>query len=196
MPQSLSKDAIQQIFTAARTHHVWQNKPVSDEVLQEIYNLAKWGPTSVNCTPMRILFIKTDKAKELLYPCLSGSNVGQVKEAPVTAVIAFDEKFYEQLPKLFTAFDAKAMFVSNQAASEITAFRNGSLQGAYFIIAARSLGLDTGPMSGFDNAKVDETFFKGTTWRSNFLCNIGFGDPSKLYPRGPRLNFAEACKII
>jgi 3-hydroxypropanoate dehydrogenase len=145
---------------------------------------------------MRILFVKTQAAKEKLYPALQGSNADQVRTAPVTAVIAYDEKFYDELPTLFPAFDAKSLFQGNPQLSEQTAFRNSSLQGAYFMIAARALGLDVGPMSGFDNALVDETFFKGTTWKSNFLCNVGYGDFDKLFPRGPRLSFDKVARII
>lgn len=196
MNQAISTEAIQQLFTEARTHHAWLPKPISDELLRSTYELAKWGPTSVNSTPMRILFLKSESAKEKLYPALSGSNVAQVKAAPVTAIIAVDSKFYENLPRLFPAFDAKSMFTSDQALSDETGFRNSTLQGAYFMLAARALGLDVGPMSGFDNAKVDEAFFSGTTWKSNFLCNLGYGDLAKVYPRGPRLKFDEVCRII
>lgn len=196
MNMPVSKEALQQIFTEARTHHGWLENPVSDAQLQEIYNLAKWGPTSVNSLPMRIEFVKSSAAKEKLLPTLQGSNVEQVKAAPVTAIIAFDEKFYDELPTLFPAFDAKSLFVSNAAFSERTAFQSGTLQGAYFMLAARALGFDVGPMAGFDNAKVDDAFFKGTSWKSNFLCNIGYGDDSTLYPRGPRLSFEQACKIV
>lgn len=196
MSQPIASQSLEQLFTGARTHHVWTNKPVSDETLRQVYELAKWGPTSVNAGPMRVLFVRTPAAKEKLLPALMGANVDQVKGAPVTAVIAFDENFHEKLPTLFPAFDARPMFTSNPALSHATAFRNSSLQGAYFILAARALGLDTGPMSGFDNAKVDEAFFQGTTWKSNFICTLGHGDTAKLFPRGPRLSFEEACKLI
>ena len=195
MNKSISKEAIQQIFTDARTHHHWKNTPVSQDLLKELYDLTKWGPTSVNAGPLRVLFVMSPEGKEKLVPCLMGSNVDQVRAAPVTAIIAQDQKFFDHLPKLFPAFDAKPMFSSNVELSESTAFRNSSLQGAYLMLAARSLGLDIGPMSGFDNAKVDEAFFKGTSWKSNFLCNLGYGDAEKLYPRGPRLSFEEACKF-
>ncbi|MBC7464853.1 MAG: malonic semialdehyde reductase [Bdellovibrio sp.] len=196
MRQSLSKESLQQLFTEARTHHTWTNKPVSDDTLHAIYDLTKWGPTSVNALPMRIVFVKSKQHKDKLTACVSGSNVGQINEAPVTAIISMDTKFYNYLPTLFPAFDAKAMFTSNAAASESTAFRNSSLQGAYFMLAVRSLGLDVGPMSGFDNAKADEAFFKGTSWKSNFLCNSGYGDDTKVFPRGPRLSFEQTCKIV
>jgi 3-hydroxypropanoate dehydrogenase len=196
MTQALPKQALDQLFTEARTHHAWTDRKVSDDLLRQVYELAKWGPTSVNALPMRILFVRTPEAKEKLYPALMGANVEQVKAAPVTAVIAFDENFYEKLPILFPAFDARPMFTSNRALSEATAFRNSSLQGAYFLLAARSLGLDTCPMSGFDNAKLNETFFKGTSWKSNFIATVGYGDYAKLFPRGPRISFEEACKFV
>jgi 3-hydroxypropanoate dehydrogenase len=192
----ISKEALSQLFTEARTHHAWTDKPVSDELLHSIYEITKWGPTSMNSTPMRVVFIKSEAQKEKLYPALMGANTDQVKAAPVTAIIAFDEKFFDLLPKLFPVYDAKPMFESNKDLSQTTAMRNSSLQGAYLMIVARALGLDVGPMSGFDNAKVDEAFFKGTTWKSNFICALGHGDATKLYPRGPRLDFDVACKIV
>lgn len=196
MNQSLPASALSQLFTEARTHHNWSEKQVSDELIHQLYELVKWGPTSLNANPARFLFIKSPAEKERLLPALMGSNVGQVKEAPLLVIVAQDEKFYDQLPKLFPAFDAKPMFTGNAAMSEITAFRNSSLQGAYLLLAARALGLDAGPMSGFDNAKVDEIFFKGTSWKSNFISTLGYGDHSKIYPRGPRLTFEEAAKIV
>jgi 3-hydroxypropanoate dehydrogenase len=176
MNTAISKESISQLFTGARTHHAWQDWPVPDGLLHEIYELTKWGPTSANCLPMRIVFVKSKSEKEKLLPAVAEGNMAQVRAAPVTAIIAYDEKFYDHLPTLFPAFDARSMFASNPALSEKTAFRNGSLQGAYFILAVRALGLDTGPMSGFDNAKVDQAFFEGSSWKSNFLCNIGYGD--------------------
>ena len=195
MNTAISITSIQQLFTAARTHHAWQDRDIADGLLHEIYDLAKWGPTSANSLPMRIVFIKSNSAKEKLMPALAGSNVEQVRAAPVTAIVAYDQKFYDQLPTLFPAFDARSLFASNPSLSEQTAFRNSSLQGAYFILAARALGLDAGPMSGFDNAKVDQAFFENSSWKSNFLCNIGYGDSAKLHPRGPRLGFDQACII-
>ena len=195
MNTPISISSIQQLFTEARTHHGWQDKPVADGLLREIYDLAKWGPTSANSLPMRIVFVKSNSAKEKLMPALAGSNGEQVRAAPVTAIVAYDQKFYDQLPTLFPAFDARSLFASDPSLSEQTAFRNSSLQGAYFILAARALGLDAGPMSGFDNAKVDQAFFENSSWKSNFLCNIGYGDAAKLYPRGPRLSFEQACII-
>ena len=194
--RSLSEEALEQILTKARTHSGWLPEPVSDELLAEIYNLMKWGPTSANSSPARIVFVKSPEAKAKLLPCMAEGNVEKTKTAPVTAIIAQDMEFYEQLPKLFPFADARSWFAGNKPFVESTAFRNGSLQGAYFIIAARSLGLDCGSMSGFDNVKVDEVFFPGTSWKSNFICNLGYGDSSKLRPRAPRLEFIEACKIV
>jgi 3-hydroxypropanoate dehydrogenase len=194
---AISNECLDQLFTEARTHSVWLAKPVNDELLRSIYDLMKWGPTSANTTPARIVFLKSPEAKAKLIPCLAPPNVEKTKAAPVTAIIGWEERFYEITPKLFPqAPQYKDMFAKNKMLAETTAFRNGSLQGGYFIFAARALGLDCGPMSGFDNAKVDEAFFKGTSWRSNFLCNLGYGDKTKLYPRNPRLNFDETCKII
>lgn len=195
MNASIAPELTQKIFTAARTHHAWLEREVGDDMLSKIFDVAKWGPTSVNSQPARFLFLKSQAAKTKLLPALRGTNAQQVQAAPVTVVIAFDEKFYDELPVLFTAFDAKALFVGDPELSADTAFRNSALQGAYFMLAARALGLDVGPMSGFDNAKVDETFFTGTSWKSNFLCNIGYGDHSKLFPRGPRLSFDQASRI-
>jgi 3-hydroxypropanoate dehydrogenase len=195
MNTPIPKSSIQQLFTEARTHHAWKDKPVADELLKEIYDLAKWGPTSANASPLRIVFVKSKAAKEKLLSALAGPNVEPVRAAPVTAILAYDQKFFDHLPRLFPAYDMRPMFAGNASLSEQTAFRNSSLQGAYFILAVRALGLDAGPMSGFDNAKVDQAFFEKSSWRSNFICNIGYGDVEKLYPRGPRLSFDEACVI-
>jgi len=184
------------IFRKARTHNGWQDKPVEDSLLEQVYDLCKWAPTSANCSPMRLVFVKSKEAKERLKPALAPGNVGKVMSAPVTAIIGHDMAFYELLPKLFPHADARAWFVGNDAMIAATAFRNGTLQGAYFMLAARSLGLDCGPMSGFDNAKVDAEFFKGTTVKSNFICSLGYGDSSKLFPRSPRLAFSEVAKIL
>ena len=194
--RTLSKEALEQILTEARTHSVWLPEPLSDDLLVQIYNLMKWGPTSANSSPARIVFVKSQEAKARLLPCTAEGNVEKTNAAPVTAIIAQDMEFYEKLPKLFPFADARSWFAGNKPFIESTAFRNSSLQGAYFIIAARSVGLDCGPMSGFDNAKVDAAFFEGTTWKSNFICNLGYGDSSKLRPRAPRLEFNEACKIL
>ena len=184
------------IFRQARTHSAWQNKPVTDAVLREAYELAKFGPTSSNMCPMRVIFVKSPAAKEKLKPCLAEGNVDKTMKAPVTAIIGMEIRFFEQLPKLFPHVDAKSWFKDlPDNILEYIALRNSSLQGAYFMIAARAVGLDCGPMSGFDNAKLDAAFFAGTTVRSNFICNLGYGEPSKLHPRGPRLSFDEACKI-
>ncbi|MCB2081481.1 MAG: malonic semialdehyde reductase [Rickettsiales bacterium] len=192
----ISQDALNILFLEARTHSKWQDKPVPDSLLKQAYNLAKMGPTSANCQPMRILFIRTPEAKERLRPCLAEGNVKQTVSAPVTAIIAHDMTFYEKLPTLFPHTDARSWFAGNDTLIESTAFRNGSLQGAYFILAARALGLDCGPMSGFNAAKLDAEFFKYSTWRSNFLCNLGYGIPETLHPRSPRPDFDDMCRII
>ena len=197
MSGKLGDEALDVIFREARTHNAWQDKPVSDALLKELYDLMKWGPTSANMSPARIVFVKSREAKEKLAPALSEGNLKKTMAAPVTAIIGYDVEFYERLPELFPHEpNAKTWFNWSAEWAEMTAFRNGSLQGAYFMIAARALGLDCGPMSGFDMKKVDEAFFNGTTVKSNFLCNLGHGDPSALFPRSPRLPFDDACKII
>lgn len=184
-----------QLFTEARTHNGWLPKPVSDETLKKVYDLMKFGPTSANCCPLRTVFIRTKEAKERLRPVLSPGNVEKTMAAPVTALLAMDMEFYDHLPMLFPHADAKSWFVGNEELIAETAMRNSTLQGAYFIIAARACGLDCGPMSGFDRAKADDVFFKGTSFASNFLCNLGYGDPSKLLPRSPRFKFEDVCLI-
>ena len=184
------------VFREARTHSVWLDKPVSDAQLQEIYDLMKWGPTSGNSSPARIVFVRSAAAKQRLLSAASEGNMEKIRTAPVTAIIAYDTEFYEKLPQLFPHTDARSWFAGNQPLIDITAFRNGSLQGAYLIIAARAIGLDAGPMSGFDNAKLDKEFFPDGKIKSNFLVNLGYGDASKLFPRSPRLTFAEAAQII
>jgi 3-hydroxypropanoate dehydrogenase len=197
MSAVLGGDGLDLIFRKARTHTAWLDKPVDDALLRQVYDLAKMGPTSANMCPMRIVFVKSREAKERLKPALDAGNVNKTMAAPVTAIIGMDIHFYEKLPQLYPHADAKAWFKDlPENVLEYTALRNGSLQGAYFILAARALGLDCGPMSGFDNAKVDAAFFAGTTVKSNFLCNLGHGDASKLHPRSPRLTFEEACKLI
>lgn len=196
MKAMLPQDSLDQLFTEARTHHGWLPKPVSDEQLKDLYDLMKWPPTCVNGAPVRIVFIKSRAMKEKLVPCLMEKNVEKTLAAPVTAIIAYDLKWFDKLPKLSPHVDYRPMYASNDNLSETTAFRNSSLQGAYFIMAARSLGLDVGPMSGFNIAMVNELFFKDSTWRANFLCNFGYGDGSKLYPRAARLPFNEVCAII
>jgi 3-hydroxypropanoate dehydrogenase len=197
MSHKLDDQALDILFRKARTHIFWQDKPVSDDVLRQVYDLMKWGPTSANCSPARILFLRTPEAKERLRHALSPTNVDKTMQAPVTAIIAHDLKFYENLPRLFPNNPAaREWFSGNPQLAEVTSFRNSTLQGGYFILAARAAGLDCGPMSGFDNAKVDAEFFAGTSVKSNFLCNLGYGDASKLFPRNPRLEFDEACKLL
>lgn len=191
------EEALRQIFTEARTHRAWLPEPVSDETLRQVYELTRLGPTSANSCPARFVFVRAEPAKGKLITCLSGSNVEKVKAAPVTAIIAMDEKFFIEIPRLSPqSARLRDVFASDPVLCASTAFRNSSLQGAYFILAARAVGLDCGPMSGFDNQKVDEAFFAGTSWRSNFISNIGHGDRSKLHPRQPRLAFEEACKVL
>ena len=192
----IDEAAIDQLFREARTHNGWQARPVSDELLREVVDLAKMGPTSANASPLRVVFVRTPEGKERLKPALSPGNVEKTMAAPVTAIIGHDLAFYELLPRLFPHADARAWFVGNEPFIEATAFRNGTLQGAYFILAARALGLDCGPMSGFDNAQVDAEFFAGTTIKSNFLVNLGYGDPAKLFPRSPRLDADEIARFV
>ncbi|RDS80130.1 malonic semialdehyde reductase [Dyella monticola] len=196
MSEKLAEAALDQLFRTARTYNAFLPKEVTDEQLHALYDLAKFGPTSANSSPMRLVFVKSAAAKEKLKPFLSEGNRAKTMAAPVTAIVANDHAFYEHLPKLFPHADARSWFVGNQPHIDATAFRNATLQGAYVIIAARALGLDCGPMSGFDNAGVDEAFFAGSTLKSNFLINIGYGDSSRdLFPRSPRLSFDEACRI-
>jgi len=194
MSKVLSDDALDQLFRSARTHNVLGGE-ISEETLRQLYDLTKWGPTSANGSPARFVFVKSKQAKEKLRPALSEGNLAKTMAAPVTVIVAHDLEFYEKLPYLFPHDDARSWFAGNDAAIKTTAFRNGSLQGAYLILAARSLGLDTGAMSGFDNAKVDEAFFAGTQIKSNFLINLGHGDHGQLFPRSPRLPFDEAARI-
>jgi 3-hydroxypropanoate dehydrogenase len=194
--KALNEEALNTIFLRARTPNGWLDEPVTDEILHRLYDLMKWGPTSANCSPARIVFVKSPTAKERLLECVAAGNIEKTKAAPVTAIVAHDLEFYEKLPELWPHVDARSWFVGNQPLIESTAFRNGTLQGAYLIVAARSLGLDCGPMSGFDNAKVDSLFFEGTSWKSNFLVNLGYGDESKLFPRLPRFDFDEACRVL
>src|ERR1700730_10524479 len=196
----LTDEALDILFGKARTHRAWLPKPVSDDLLHELYDLMKWGPTSGNCCPAHILFLRTPEAKQRLLPVLSPGNVDKTMKAPVTAVVAYDLKFYNKLPKL-SPHNPKLReeFANSPELAQTTAFRNGSIQGGYFILAARAVGLDCGPMSGFDNDKVDAEFFsegKISSAKSNFLCNLGYGDPSKLRPRGPRLDFDEASQLL
>lgn len=190
--------SLDKIFRHARNHNGWLRKPVTDRQLREIYEIMKWGPTSSNSQPIRIVFVRSSEGKEKLRPALSSGNSAKTMEAPVTAIIAYDTQFYEHLPRTFPHNQTAITWFKGegrQAVAEATAFRNSSLQGAYLIIAARSLGLDCGAMSGFDNAKIDEAFFPDGRLKSNFLCNIGYGDRSKLFDRSPRLGFEEACSF-
>lgn len=197
MSGKLSDDALDTIFRTARTHNAWEDKPVSDETLHRIYDLMKWGPTSANMSPARFVFVKSKEGKEKLKPALSAGNLEKTMAAPVTVVIGHDVEFYEHLPKLFPhAPEAKTWFNWSADWAAAHAFRNGSLQGAYFMIAARALGLDCGPMSGFDAAKVEEAFFPGGKIKANFLCNLGYGDPKGLFARSPRFDFDEVARIV
>ena len=197
MSKVLNDEGCNLLFREARTHNTWLDVPVDDGLLRQAYDLAKMGPTSANMCPMRVVFVKSKEAKEKLKPALDAGNVDKTMRAPVTAIIGMDIHFYEKLPVLYPHADAKAWFKDlPEIVLEYTALRNSSLQGAYFMLAARSLGLDCGPMSGFNNQKVDAAFFAGTTVKSNFLCNLGHGDPSKLHPRNPRLRFDEACTVL
>jgi 3-hydroxypropanoate dehydrogenase len=195
MAEVLSDAALDQLFRTARTQNAFLDKPVEDSQLRALYDLLKWGPTAANATPARIVFVKSKEAKAKLAPALSEGNLAKTLAAPVTAIVGFDQDFHEKLPYLFPHADAKSWFEGPREGRHEAAFRNGSLQGAYLILAARALGLDAGPMSGFDNAKVDEAFFGGTGIKSNFLVNLGYGDSSGVFPRSPRLSFDEAARI-
>ena len=188
--------ALDLIFRSAHTQNGWTDAPVADELLLRVWDLAKMGPTGANVVPLRVMFVRTPEAKERLRPALAGGNVDKTMAAPATAIFAFDLEFFQHSPRLFPHMDVKRIYSGNPALAESAARMNAALQAGYFMLAARSLGLDCGPMGGFDNAKVDAEFFAGTTWRSLFLCNLGHGDPAKVHPRGPRLTFNEACKII
>ena len=191
----LDDRALDQLFRAARTQNKWQDRPVPDAKLQELYELLKWGPTSANSSPARFVFVRTPEGKAKLKEALSAGNTEKTMTAPVTAIVCYDSYFYDKLGQLFPHADAKPWFTSSPEFAEKTAFRNGSLQGAYLMLAARAVGLDVGAMSGFDNAKVDELFLFGTGWKSNFLVNLGYGDVAGLFPRSPRLSFDEAARL-
>jgi 3-hydroxypropanoate dehydrogenase len=194
--ETLDDAALDQLFREARTQNKWQDRPVPDAKLHEMYDLLKFAPTSANASPARFVFVRTAEGKAKLKEALSAGNMEKTMMAPVTVIVAHDLDFHEKLPVLFPhAPDAKSWFTSSPSFAEQTAFRNGSLQGAYLILAARAVGLDAGPMSGFNNAKVDELFFPGTRWKSNFLVNLGYGDPEGLFPRSPRLDFDEAARF-
>ena len=194
----IDQSALNALFLEARTYSYFKDLPVPDALLRRLYDLGKMAPTSVNCSPMRVVFVRTALGKEKLRPALSDGNLKKTLAAPVCAIIAYDTQFHERIPSLYPAMPAAREWFAgehNNAAREAGAFRNGTLQGGYFILAARALGLDCGPMSGFDNAKVDAAFFADGQFKSNFLCNLGYGDASKLHPRGPRLSFEEACVL-
>jgi len=190
---SLDHVALDALFNTARSQNKWTDKPVTDADLQAIYDLLKMGPTSANCSPARLVFVRTPEGKEKLKPALSAGNMEKTMTAPVTVIVAHDPKFYDHLPKLFPHADARAWFSGNAALAEETAFRNGTLQGAYLMMAARAMGIDSGAMSGFDKSKVDHAFLDEHGWKSNFLINLGHGDPSGVFQRSPRFSFDEAC---
>ena len=191
----LDQAGLDLLFHNTRSHKVWLDRPIGEALLRKIYNLAILGSTSGNCLPMRLVFVQTSEGKEKLKPSLGSNNVEKVLTAPVTAIVAYDLAFADQLPRLFPYGDARSWFTGNDRLIETTALRNGSLQGAYLMFAARAVGLDFGAMSGFDNDKVDELFFSGTTYRSNFLCSLGYADASALGERLPRLDFDETCSF-
>lgn len=193
---SLDETSISQLFTQARSQNGWRDQKVSDETIHALWNILKFGPTSANCSPGRFVFITTDAAREKLRPALSGGNLDKTMSAPVCAIIAWDPAFYDKLPKLFPHTDARPWFTGSEAVAHETAFRNGTLMGGYLMLAARALGLDVGPMSGFDAGLVEDSFLAERGWKANFLCNIGYGDPDKLFDRLPRLDFDEACVIL
>jgi 3-hydroxypropanoate dehydrogenase len=196
MKQRLDEQTLDQLFLRARSYPTWDSRKVSDDALRDLYELTIMGPTSMNCLPARFVFINTPEGKERLLPAVAEGNVGKVENAPVTIIVAHDTRFHKQMATLWPHMaDAGAMFEGNRELAESTAFRNGTLQGAYMILAARALGLDVGPMSGFDNTKVDAIFFPDGRYKSNFLMNVGFGDESGLYARGPRLAFEEAVTL-
>ena len=192
----ISDSSLDQIFREARTRNAFEDRPVGDTMIQAIYDLLKWGPTSANCSPARFVFVTSEAGKARLKPHLMEGNVAKTMSAPVCAIIGHDMTFHDKLPELFPHTDAKSWFDGNDALIAETAFRNGTLQGAYLMIAARALGFDCGPMSGFDKEGVDKEFFAGTAVKSNFLCNIGFGTDEGLFDRSPRLSFDEACTVV
>ncbi len=193
---ALDEGALDLLFRTARTQNAWTDREVTDETLRALYDLLRMGPTSANCSPARFLFLRTREAKERLRPALSAGNTEKTMAAPVTVIVAYDPRFFDLLPRLFPHADARAWFAGNEALAQETAFRNGTLQGGYLILAARALGLDCGPMSGFDKAKVDAEFLAAWGWKSNFLVNLGHGDASGLFARSPRLDFDEACQLL
>ncbi|HBC06655.1 MAG TPA: malonic semialdehyde reductase [Rhodospirillaceae bacterium] len=196
MSDKITESALDQLFRDARTHNGWTGEPVGEDLLRQLWDLVKMAPTSANCSPARLVFVASDAAKEKLKPCLMEGNVAKTMAAPVTVIIGQDMEFYEKLPELFPHTDAKSWFAGNDDLIAETAFRNSTLQGGYLIMAARALGLDCGPMSGFDTAKVDAAFFAGTKVTANFLCNIGHGTTEDLFPRSPRFAFDDACRVV
>lgn len=193
----IEQKAVETLFTDARTHNVWKDEPVSEKILRELYQLMHFGPTSMNCQPTRVLFLQSDTAKQRLKPALMPGNQEKTMKAPVVAVLGYDTEFYEHLPRMFAHNkDAKSLFEGKTDFINTTAFRNGSIQGGYFIMAARAVGLDCGPMSGFNNAAVDEAFWPDGKVKSNFLCNLGYGDASALFPRNDRFAFDEVCQFL
>lgn len=193
MSQALDTQALATLFTEARTHNAWQDRAVPDALLQQLYDLVRWGPTSANCEPARFVFVRTPEGKQKLAGALSAGNMDKTMSAPVCVIVAMDTQFYDKLPQLFPHADARSWFTGSAEVAHATAFRNSCLQAGYLILAARALGLDCGPMSGFDAAKLDAAFFEGTTWKSQLLINLGYGDASALKERLPRLAFDEAC---
>ncbi|AKO52631.1 malonic semialdehyde reductase [Marinobacter psychrophilus] len=193
MHESLDQSALAQLFTDARSHNGWQDLPVADSLLEQIYDLVKMAPTSANCSPARFVFVRTPQGKEWLKPCLSSGNLEKTMSAPVSVIVAYDSRFYDALPELFPHADARSWFTGSPEISHETAFRNSSMQAAYFIMAARSMGLDTGPMSGFDAKVLDQAFFSDSHWKSNMLINLGYGDSGKVFDRLPRLSYSKTC---
>ena len=194
--QGLDSSALDILFREARTHNGWLDMPVGDDLLKQIYDLAKMGPTAANSCPLRIVFVRSKEAKDRLIPLLMKSNQEKTRAAPVVALFAYDRKFYEYLPRLFPHTDARSWFVGKPDYIEQTMVRNGTLQAAYFMLAARALGLDCGPMSGFNKAKIKEEFFPELDGDVNFICSLGYGDPATIYPRLPRLSFDEVCELV
>ncbi|SKD00169.1 Nitroreductase [Burkholderia sp. YR290] len=195
----VEENFLDRVFRKGRSQNGWLDEPVSDEQLEQVYELMKWCPTSVNCSPARIVFVRSEAGKAKLKDALSPGNIEKTMTAPVLAVVGYETRFYEELPRLFPHNPAVKAWFEGEAKigfAETTAFRNGTLQGGYLIAAARAVGLDCGPVSGFDNAKVDATVFAGTSIKSNFICGLGRGDPSRLFARSPRLSFEEVCKVI
>ncbi|MDH4653822.1 malonic semialdehyde reductase [Pseudomonas sp. BN606] len=196
MAHPLDSAAVDQLFLKARSHNLWQDREVPEALIHQLYQALRQGPTSNNCCPARFVFVRSPEAKNQLLPALKGHNGDKMLQAPVTVIVAWDSRFFELLPELFPIYDAGAAYRENPQAAFTAALRNSSLQGAYLILAARALGLDCGPMSGFDNAQVDATFFPDGRWRSNFLCCLGYGDDTGLRPAGPRLSFEQGCRIL